>query len=79
MFAPTDSEALVFVYDYAFNGIAPTSDAPWLTATFEQSGTSAVSLVFQSSLEVESEFFTQIGFNLRPEILPSAVTISCRD
>lgn len=74
---PADSEALVFQYGYAFNGLRPTTVAPWLTATFTQKGTNNVLLIFQFSLEASSELFTQIALNLRPDTPRSAMAISC--
>lgn len=73
--APATANALTFIYSTAFNGVAPTSSAPWLTATFTQNGAGVVDLELASSLEVASEFATQIGFNLDPVLVPSSLTV----
>lgn len=59
-----------------FNGtVGPASTAPWLTATFTQAGSHHVTLTLTSSLETPSEFFSRVGFNVNPAILPSSLTI----
>ncbi len=54
-----------------FNGIAPTSAAPWIAIHFSDLTTNQVQLTITSSLEVGSEFIDQIAFNLNPEKAPA--------
>jgi hypothetical protein len=76
LLVPASANALVFDYSHAFNGISPTSATPWFTATFAQNGAGIVDLELASSLEVPSEFITEIGFNLDPAFLPSSLDIN---
>jgi hypothetical protein len=53
------------VYDLGslFNGTAPTSPASWLKVAFEDVA-GGVQVTITSSLEVSSEFFGKVGFNV---------------
>jgi hypothetical protein len=70
-----ETKALTFELNNSFNGTAPTSTAPWLTATFSQGLNGTVNLALQSSLDVSSEFFGSLGFNFNPAKSLSGVSI----
>lgn len=72
---PADA-SLVFSLGTVFNGTAPTSTPPWLTATFTTVSPGTVTLELDASLEVASEFIDAVNFNLDPAILPSALSIT---
>jgi hypothetical protein len=63
-FAASEAKASqVYGLGSLFNGTAPTSPAPWLTVAFEDVA-GGVQVTITSSLEVSSEFFGQVGFNV---------------
>jgi len=65
---------LTYTLNTVFNGASPTSSAPWLTATFDDHGSSgSVTLTLTSSLEVASEFIGEVAFNLNPNLIPSSL------
>jgi len=68
--------ALIYNLDTCFNGTAPTSTAPWLTVKFENDGTDQVRLTMTSHLNVSTEFFGKVDFNLNPAITPSNLTFT---
>ena len=72
----TDSPDLVFTLNMTFNGTAPTSTPPWLTATFHTVATGDVTLTLHASLNVVSEFMSEVAFNVDPTITPSGLTIA---
>jgi hypothetical protein len=76
LMAPPDAKTLTFTYDSVFNGNPPTSTPPWLTAEFTQNGSNAVDLKLTASFNVSSEFIGQVAFNVDPNIVPSAMTIT---
>jgi hypothetical protein len=62
---PTVAKAdLQFTLNTVFNGAAPTSTPPWLTATFAQNGADEVILTLAASLDVASEFIEEVAFNV---------------
>jgi hypothetical protein len=75
---PVGAQAdLIFSLGSTFNGSTPTSTPPWLTADFANTATpGTVQLTLTSSLNVSSEFMTQVAFNVDPTILPSSLTIT---
>jgi hypothetical protein len=75
LMAPPDAKTLTFSYDTVFNGNTPTSTPPWLTAEFTQNGSNTVDLTLTASLDVASEFISQVAFNVDPNIIPSTITI----
>ena len=58
------------------SGEAPTSAAQWLTLTFADTGVGAVQFTVQSSLELGSEFISDVVFNIGGGIDPTAVMFS---
>jgi hypothetical protein len=56
---------LVFTLDNAYTGSSPAGTAPWLTATFAQTGVDSVRLTLQSNL-TGSEFISRLLFNVEP-------------
>jgi hypothetical protein len=73
--APIDAKALTFTLNDVFNGDSPTSSAPWLTAEFATLSVGTVKLTLTSNLNVESEFFSDVAFNVNPIFLPSSINI----
>lgn len=81
LLAPTDAKALSFTLDDVFNGATPTSTtSPWLTADITQNDAQKalgeVTLTLTSNLNVVTEFFSQVLFNIDPTIVPSNVSIT---
>jgi hypothetical protein len=67
---------LTYTLDTVFNGDTPTSTSPWLTATFTNGATTDhVTLTLAAHLNVSSEFFSDLEFNVSPSFVPSALTI----
>jgi len=66
---------LTYTLDTVFNGDTPTSTSPWLTATFTNGATDHVTLTLAAHLNVSSEFFSDLEFNVSPTFVPSALTI----
>jgi len=69
----THALELVFNYNYAYTGTAPSGTAPWLRVTFENMGTSIqgnkiVRLTFEALSINPGEFVTNWYFNLNPNI-----------
>src|SRR5215471_5871981 len=69
------ANAATYTLNTVFNGSTPTSTPPWLTANFSQDGANTVKLTLTSSLNVSSEFMTEIGFNVNSTITPSSLGI----
>jgi hypothetical protein len=67
---------LIYELEGLFNGMAPSSPAPWLTAEFITVTPGTVTLILTSSLEVSSEFIGQVGFNVKGGITPSTLSIA---
>lgn len=67
---------LIFSANTVFNGASPTSTPPWLTATFSSSSAGTVILELKSSLDVASEFISEVTINLDSAITPSSLTIT---
>lgn len=65
-----------YTLNTTFNGDAPTSPPPWLTATFETVALGEVQLTLQGSLAVASEFLSDVAFNVDPSIPPSDLIFS---
>ena len=75
-FAITDARAsLVYNLNGVFNGVSPTSTAPYLTATFTTVTTGIVTLTLQASLETASEFIGEIAFNVA-SIIPATLAFT---
>ena len=74
---PMRAEAdLIFDLSSTFNGVTPTSTPPWLTATFHTVAPGTVTLELDSTLNVASEFFGELAFNVPPTILPSSLSFT---
>jgi len=68
--------ALIFSLGDTFNGVTPSSTPPYLTAKFEDTGTTdQVQLTLTASLNVSTEFIGDVTFNVDPTIVPSSLTI----
>jgi hypothetical protein len=76
LLAPPDAKALEFVLDEVFNGTAPTSPSPYLTATFVSVEADTVELILTANLETSSEFVSSFAFNVDPAIDPSDLMIT---
>jgi hypothetical protein len=70
----TSAKADTYTYtlNTVFNGDAPTSTGPWLTASFTDIA-GGVQLTLTSSLSVGSEYIQAFAFNINPSIEPSTV------
>ena len=66
--------AVTYTLGTTFNGVSPTSTAPYLTASFNGTG-GTVTLTLTASLNVASEFIDEVAFNVNPSFTPSALTI----
>ncbi len=55
-------------YGSVYTGDTPTSSAPWLTATFDDSDPLGVWLTLNASLETSSEFISTVKFNFNPAL-----------
>jgi hypothetical protein len=66
---------LTYSLNTVFNGSTPTSTSPWLTATFANGATDHVTLTLAAHLNVASEYFSDLEFNVSPSFVPSALTI----
>jgi hypothetical protein len=73
---PARAATITFNLDDLIAGTAPTSALPWLTITFADNGPGAVRMTLQSSLEVSSEYISEVTFNVNPVINPNAVTFT---
>ena len=71
---PVTGQSLTFNTDTLLTGSTPTSTSPWLTLTFSDAGDSAVRLDIASSLEVSSEFISNIVFNVDPSLTLSGLS-----
>ena len=68
--------AINFDEEYS-NGTAPFGVAPWLSATFNDGGGSgSVDLTFTAVNLVNSEFVSQVSFNLNPALNPNSLVFS---
>jgi hypothetical protein len=74
--AGTEAKAISFTVNTIFNGTAPTSTSPWLTANFTDIAPNTVQLTLISGLNVESEFFSDVAFNVNPTFTPSNLSIT---
>jgi hypothetical protein len=77
-FAPR-TEALTLTFDTVFSGNTPNSTSPYLTATFTDAGANTVNVTLQGSLENSSEFFSDIEFNLDPNLPLGTLTLNYGD
>ncbi len=75
MVVPKAKATLTFVLSDVINGSSPASTSPWLTAEFTDV-VGGVQLTLTSSLNVSDEFISRFGFNVRPDITPSLVTMT---
>jgi len=66
---------LTYTLNTVFNGDTPTSTPPWLTATFTNGAANHVTLTLAANLNVSSEYFSDLEFNVSPSFVPSALTI----
>ena len=63
------AQALTLDLNYEFSGgTAPAGDAPWLTATFEDTGANEVTLTLEATNLTGSEFVSEWYFNFDPEL-----------
>lgn len=72
------AQAAVVTFDYTltFSGTAPTTSAPWLTATFDDhNATGSVSLTITAN-GLGSQSITSIYFNLDPALSASSLVFS---
>jgi hypothetical protein len=78
MLAASSAEAgsVTYTLNTVFNGGTPTSTPPWLTATFADTGANTVRLTLTSSLNVATEFFSDVDFNVLSTIVPSSLTFT---
>lgn len=68
---------LIFSLDTQFsNTTLPAGSAPWLKATFAQTGVGTVRLTMENLLQDADEFISLWGFNLDPLLDPSDLTVS---
>jgi hypothetical protein len=58
------------------NGIPPSSNSPWITATFSNLFPGGVSLTLTANFTTTSEFIGEIGLNLRPGISPASLNFA---
>jgi hypothetical protein len=70
------STTIQFNIDTLLTGTAPTSAAPWLTFTFTDQSSNKVRFTITSSLEVSSEFISNIVFNVDPSLTPSLINFT---
>jgi hypothetical protein len=63
-------------YGSVYTGDTPTSAAPWLTATFDDSPSLGVLLTLNASLEASSEFLTTVKFNFNPRLNKNFLTFN---
>jgi hypothetical protein len=76
MWATPANASLSFEFNTpAFNGSTPTSNSPYLSAVFTTQSTGTVLLTIASSLNVSTEFISDVAFNVAPAIVPSSLTI----
>ncbi len=76
LFGNTLAHAQVIQLGTVLNGAAPSSNPPWLTATFGTIFPGTVSLTLELHLTTASEFIGEIGLNLRPGISPASLVFS---
>ncbi len=65
-----------YTLNNTFNGTAPTSTSPWLTATFHTVATGEVVITLQANLNVASEYIDAFAFNVDPSIALSHLSIT---
>jgi hypothetical protein len=70
---PVPGRSLSFQIDTLLTGTAPTSAPGWLELTFTNAASGHVSFTITSSLEVSSEFISDVVFNVDPLLTPSLV------
>lgn len=73
--APNDVSALPLQGAYVFSGATPTEPSSWIGALFEDKGT-FVQLTITSMLTNPSEFFSEVYFNLNPNLDPTKLSIT---
>jgi hypothetical protein len=54
---------VILEFNHVYTGATPSGAAPWLTATFEESGAGLVLLTLQGALTNPAEFFGALAFN----------------
>lgn len=74
--APAQAGSVTYTLNTAFNGGTPTSTPPWLTATFADNGADTVRLTLTASLNVATEFISDVAFNVLDTIVPSSLTFT---
>jgi len=72
---PAHAATMTLTLNTVFNGTSPTSTSPWLTAVFTDI-TGGVQLTLTSSLNVSSEFFSDVTFNVDSAFVPSGIGMS---
>jgi hypothetical protein len=76
LLVPPQAKALQFTINTGFNGTTPTSTPPYFTAMFTNAGANTVTLTLTSSLNVASEFLSDVAFNVSPSLTPSSLGIT---
>jgi hypothetical protein len=74
-----DAAEIVFDYNYAYTGTAPSGNAPWLRVTFENQSSNLVRMTFQANNLAKGEFVTNWYFNLNPNLDPSKLIFTYYD
>ena len=74
------SAALTYKLNSSVLGKTPTSTGPWLTAVFNnvldsQNVPTSVSLTLTASLNVGSEYISEVAFNINPAIDPQTLSV----
>lgn len=78
---PPDADAaeIVFDYNYAYTGTAPSGTAPWLQVTFENQASNLVRMTLSAVNLSPGEFVTNWYFNLDPNLDPSKLVFTYYD
>jgi hypothetical protein len=72
------AEALTFQLNNVFSGFTPAGSAPWATAVFTTTNTTAgnqqVTLTFTGSLGASGQFISELDFNVNPTLTLSSLS-----
>ena len=75
----TDAAEIVFDYNYAYTGTAPSGMAPWLQVTFENQATNLVRMTLSAANLSPGEFVSNWYFNLDPALDPGKLVFTYYD
>ena len=75
----TDAAEIIFDYNYAYTGTAPSGNAPWLEVTLENQAFNLVRMTLGAINLSQGEFVTQWYFNLDPGLDPSKLIFTYYD